>query len=111
MRIKIAPLSVNVCWQGKRFKTKKYLAYEKEVLLTLRPIKMPPAPYYVYYEFGMSNSLSDIDNPVKPLQDILQKKYGFNDKDIMEIHIVKEKVKKGEEYFDFEIRTHHKFTQ
>lgn len=105
MRINIAPLSVNQCWQGKRFKTKKYVSYEKEVLLTLRPIKLPIAPFSVYYEFGMSNSLSDIDNPLKPLQDILQKKYGFNDKDIFEMHVVKKKVKKGEEYFEFEIKS------
>lgn len=110
MRVNIKPISVNACWQGRRFKTKAYLAFEKEVMLTLKPIVLPPAPYYVYYEFGMSNSTSDIDNPLKPIQDILQKKYGFNDKDIMEIHIVKEKVKKGQEYFDFEIRTYHKFT-
>ena len=103
MRVKISPLSVNQCWQGQRFKTKKYLAYEKEVLLTLRPIKLPPPPYSVNYEFGMSNSLSDWDNPVKPLQDILQKKYGFNDRDIMEAHVKKIKVKKGEEYFAFSI--------
>lgn len=101
MKIKISPLSVNQCWQGQRFKTKKYLAYEKEVLLTLRPMILPKPPFYLFYEFGMSNTLSDIDNPVKPLTDILQKKYGFNDKDIFELKVVKRKVKKGEEYFEF----------
>lgn len=105
MRINIAPLSVNQCWQGRRFKTKKYLAFEKEVLFLLRPIKLPPTPFYVTYEFGMSNSLSDIDNPIKIIGDILQKKYGFNDRDIFEMHIKKVKVKKGAEYFEFKIST------
>lgn len=104
-RVKIKPLSVNECWQGQRFKTKKYLAYEKEVLLNLKPMKLPPPPYCVCYEFGMSNALSDIDNPVKPLTDLLQKKYGFNDKDVFEMHVVKKKVKKSEEYFEFSIVT------
>ena len=34
------------------------------------------------FKFGFRRSNSDIDNPVKPLQDILQKHYGFNDKQV-----------------------------
>ncbi len=52
-----------------------------------------------YYEFGFRNTLSDFDNPIKPLTDILQKKYGFNDKDIHEARVRKVLVAKGEEYF------------
>lgn len=95
----IKPLSVNECWQGKRFKTKTYLFYEQELLLTLPAKKLPEPPYSIYFEFGLSNSLSDWDNPIKPLQDIMQKKYGFNDKDIFCAEVKKVKVKKGEEYF------------
>jgi len=95
----VAPLSVNKCWQGKRFKTPEYKAYETKLLYTLPPLTMPAAPYRFYYEFGMSNPLSDWDNPVKPLQDILQKKYKFNDKDIHEATVRKVKVAKGQEYF------------
>jgi Holliday junction resolvase RusA-like endonuclease len=102
--ISVAPLSVNECWQGKRFKTPKYKAYEIQVLELLPPMDIPSPPYGIYFEFGFSNSLSDIDNPVKPVQDILQKKYGFNDRDIMEMHVVKRMVKKGSEYFAFEIK-------
>ena len=49
-------------------------------------------------EFGLSNKASDIDNPVKPILDILQKKYGFNDRDIYELHIKKTIVSKGNEF-------------
>lgn len=104
-KIKIKPLSVNECWQGKRFKTKKYNIYERELLLLLKPIKLPLSPYKIYLEFGLSNTLSDWDNPVKPIQDILQKKYGFNDRDIFEAHVKKVKVKKGEEYVFFNIES------
>lgn len=97
--LSIKPLSVNKCWQGRRFKTQEYKAYEKEVLMRLPAAKVPEPPYKVYYEFGMSNMQSDWDNPCKPTQDILQKKYGFNDRDIIEAHVKKVKVKKGEEYF------------
>lgn len=95
----IPPLSVNMCWQGKRFKTNKYKAYEKELLFTLPNINLPDPPYSVSYEFGLSNILSDFDNPIKPLTDILQKKYGFNDKEIHHAEIRKVKVSKGAEYF------------
>ena len=45
-----------------------------------------------------------MDNPIKPFTDCLQKKYGFNDNRIIEAHIKKVKVKKGEEYIKFELR-------
>ncbi len=99
IRQNIKPLSVNNCWQGKRFKTPEYKRYEQELLYSLPRREVPKPPFSIYFEFGMSNSLSDWDNPIKPLQDILQKKYGFNDKDIIEARIKKYKVKKGEEFF------------
>ncbi len=101
--ISIKPLSVNQVWQGKRFKTQKYKSYEKEVLLLLPMIKVPKPPYKVYYEFGMSSSLSDWDNPIKPFQDILQKKYGIDDRDIYEANVKKVKTIKGQEYIKFDI--------
>lgn len=52
----------------------------------------------LHIEFGFSNKASDLDNPVKPILDILQKKYGFNDRDIYELHIKKTIVPKGNEY-------------
>jgi len=101
--ISIKPLSVNQVWQGKRFKTQKYKSYEKEVLLLLPMIKVPEPPYKVYYEFGMSSSLSDWDNPIKPFQDILQKRYGIDDRDIYEANVKKVKTIKGQEYIKFDI--------
>lgn len=103
-KIFIKPLSVNECWQGRRFKTKAYKFYELELLLKLPKLKIPPPPYKIYFEFGMSNIQSDWDNPVKPFQDILQKKYGFNDRNIFEATVKKMKVKKGSEYIYFLIQ-------
>jgi Holliday junction resolvase RusA-like endonuclease len=96
---KIKPLSVNDAWKGKRYKTDLYKNYEKELLLALPQKTLPEPPYRIYFEFGFSSSLSDYDNPVKPLQDIIGKKYGFDDRDIERAVIAKKKVKKGEEYF------------
>jgi Holliday junction resolvase RusA-like endonuclease len=101
----IKPLSVNQCWRGRRFKTEKYERYEEELLFLLPPLKMPDPPYKIYFEFGFSSIASDWDNPVKPLQDILQKKYDFDDKLITHAVVKKFSVSKGKEYFLFEI--HH----
>ena len=51
--------------------------------------------------FGFSSKASDIDNPVKPFQDILQKKYDFDDKMIYTLIVHKEIVPKGEEFISF----------
>ena len=98
------PLSVNACWQGKRFKTPLYKDYEKEIL-ELLPDKyeIPEGDLQVRYEFGL-NTMADWDNPVKPLQDILQKKYDFDDRRIMKAEVIKKVVKRGDGYFNFEIR-------
>ena len=105
-KIKIKPLSVNAAWKGKRYKTKDYISYEKNLILKLPFLNVPDAPLKVILEFGFSNAASDIDNPVKPFLDILQKKYGFNDKNIYELNLRKTKTKKGSEYILFQIEKH-----
>lgn len=104
-KIDIKPITVNQCWQGRRFKTDVYKGYEKELLYRLPKAKMPLPPFKVEYEFGVSYIGSDWDNPVKPLQDILVKKYGFSDAHIFEANVKKIKVEKGGEYFIFRIES------
>jgi len=104
IQIHTKPLSVNEAWQGKRFKTKKYKAYEQELMLLLpNKYEIPEGDLHVIYEFGL-NTMADWDNPVKPLQDILQKKYSFDDRRIIKAEVIKNVVKKGDGYFNFEIR-------
>ena len=103
LNIPVKPLSVNDAWQGRRFKSDAYEAYEIEMLVRLPAGHLPPPPYRVYYEFGFSNKRCDFDNPCKPLGDILQKKYGFDDNEIYDAHIVKKVVKRGKEYIKVKI--------
>ncbi|MCK5584056.1 MAG: hypothetical protein KAI33_09700 [Elusimicrobiales bacterium] len=99
--IKIKPLSVNKAWQGRRYKTKEYKAYEKEILYKLPDIKIPEGDLILYLEFGFSSKGSDLSNPIKMFEDILQKKYGFNDNRIYEIQAKKKICNKGAEYIMF----------
>lgn len=104
MKIDIKPLSVNQCWQGKRFKTPKYKSYELELMYRLPDIKLPAPPFEIYFKFGFSSKLSDWDNPIKPLQDILQKRYEFDDRDIFKAIVEKEIVPGGKDYIEFKIK-------
>jgi Holliday junction resolvase RusA-like endonuclease len=98
-KINEKPLSVNQAWQGKRFKTPIYKAYEKEMLLRMPAGKIETDQMLrVEFFFGFSNKASDLDNPVKLLLDLAQKKYGFNDSNVYELNVRKCIVKKGEEY-------------
>lgn len=104
MRIDLKPLSVNKCWQGRRFKTKEYKQFEKDLLLLLpKNYKIPLGKLKITLKWGFSSSASDWDNPIKPIQDILQKKYDFNDNRIFKADVEKEIVKKGKEYIYFNI--------
>jgi len=103
IRINIKPLSVNEAWQGRRKKTDSYRAYEKEVLYKLRKMDIPSGNLYLRLEFGFSSAGSDFDNPIKPIVDIFQKYYGFNDNRITKAYVEKKKVSKGEEYIEFSI--------
>ena len=104
-RIEIKPLSVNEVFQGRRFRTKKYDVYEMQVKRLLPDMIVPDGNLFISYKVGYSNKLSDIDNFVKPFQDILQKRYGFNDSRIYKVIIEKVIVKKGCEFVEFEIKT------
>lgn len=102
-KIAIVPLSINRCWQGRRFKTKEYSEYEEEVLMLLPKMKIPEGNLAVKIRLGFSSKASDLDNPIKPILDILQKGYGFNDKKIYKLEVEKIDVEKGSEFFEFTI--------
>ena len=98
------PLSVNETWQGKRFKTPIYKSYEETILLSMPKAKIEIEQMLrIEFFFGFSNKASDLDNPVKLLLDIAQKKYGFNDKNVFELNVRKCIVKKGEEFIQMGI--------
>ncbi len=99
----IKPMTVNQCWQGKRYKTKEYKKYERDLMLILPQIKIPDGDLVIELEWGFSYSGCDWDNPIKPFVDILQKKYGFNDSQIVRGIVDKVKVEKGAEYIKWRI--------
>ena len=109
MKILIKPLSINQAFRGRRFKTKDYLNYERS-LFYLLPNKyiIPEGELELKIEIGLSNKLADLSNTIKAFEDILQKKYSFNDNRVYKIIMEKKIVKKKEEYIDFSIKEYNK---
>jgi Holliday junction resolvase RusA-like endonuclease len=106
-KVEVKPMSVNQAWQGRKFKSPLYKEYEKEVLLKLHPHTFTvTGPIELNLFVGVSNAASDADNVVKPFVDILQKKYGFNDKFIYRLVVEKVIVKKGAEFIEFFIKNY-----
>jgi Holliday junction resolvase RusA-like endonuclease len=105
IKLNIKPLSINAAFQGKRFKTPLYKAYETKMLLMLpKSIGKIPDQIEVNITFGFSNKASDIDNCVKLFLDLLQKKYRFNDSQIYRLNIHKVLTDKGLDFIEFEIK-------
>lgn len=106
MRFKLAlkPLSVNKAWQGKRFKTREYKQFERDMMLMLPNVEIDfKGNLRINIDYGFSSSLSDIDNPNKMVLDVLCKKYGFDDRQVFELNNKKEIVKKGSEFIKLSI--------
>lgn len=102
--VSIKPLSVNEAWKGRRFKTFDYKRFERDSLFVLPAGKVSSGQLSVELTFYFSNSAQDIDGPVKLCLDILQKKYGFNDKEVYELNVKKYIVPKGMERWCFDIK-------
>lgn len=104
-KINIKPLSVNEAFRGKKYRTDKYDAFIKKMLLELpKTVSIPDAKNIkLAIEFGFSSKASDIDNCCKSFIDCLVKKYSVDDRYIYEMHVFKNIVKKGEEFIRFKI--------
>ena len=106
LKVDIKPLSVNKAFKGRRFKTREYDEYINSMLYLLpNNLKINPKAYLrLNIVFGFSSRGSDIDNALKCFIDCLVKKYDFDDRSIYELHVIKEIVKKKEEYIKFELK-------
>lgn len=100
----IKPLSVNMGYTGKRYKTNAHRTWKNKVLELLPNITIHKADkYQIEFIFGLSNNASDYDNFIKFSQDLIASKYKFNDKKIRRAIIDVEIIKKGMEFIKFRV--------
>jgi Holliday junction resolvase RusA-like endonuclease len=89
---------------GRKIKSAEYNKYEQAVLKALpKDFKIPDPPLILFIDIGVSSTLADLDNTLKPFIDCLQLKYGFNDKHIYHIIANKMTVPKGDEFIEFNL--------
>ena len=103
-RINIKPISLNSAYRGRRFTTPELSIFKKSVALLLPRIDIPEGKLSIHFRFGVSSKNSDGDNLIKCAQDSIAERYEFNDKLIYRWYVEKEDVKKGSEYFEFDIQ-------
>ena len=65
-------LSSNNAWQGRRFKSVQYCDFEQDCFKLIKGEQVK-GEVEIYYKFFYKTRQLDIDNPIKPLQDILVK--------------------------------------
>lgn len=103
-KVYIKPLSVNDAWKGQRFKTDEYRDYDLALTLLLpKNIVIPAGKLSITFKWGLSSDGGDWDAPIKQAQDIIARKYRFNDNRIVRGIVEKEIVPKGKEYLEFKI--------
>lgn len=97
MKIHIKPLSTNSLWQGRKYKTKDYDDYIRDLLLLL-PKTLNIDKENIYLKFYLKKATynkSDVDNLIKPVLDIMKKK-GLIEDDKFIKKITAEKIESDE---------------
>ena len=108
IKINIKPISVNQAHNstGRVYKSASYKAFEEQARLLLLANPIPKlskgSKLKLTAIFGVSCKF-DLDNCVKCFLDVLEKIYGFNDRNVEEIHIRKHRCKRGEEFIEFSL--------
>lgn len=102
----ITPMSINKCYQGRRFRTKEYKAWQEHGIYLLKGQYGLSGKFHVKIKWYKKTVAStDIDNPVKPVVDLLVKSGVIpDDRYIYKLEVEKHKTPEGQEdYYDIEI--------
>lgn len=102
-KVPIKPLSLNHAFRGRRFATAELKRYKQDICYLAPSLVIPKGKLRIRFLFGFSSKGSDVDNCVKCAMDALSEKYSFNDNLVYALSAEKVDVKKGEEFFSFEI--------
>lgn len=74
IKLPVKPLSVNKAWQGRRYKTPEYHAYEREVSLLLPRVHVGGIVEIFYTFHLIHHKTTDTSNLIKLLEDVMVKK-------------------------------------
>lgn len=106
IQVMLKPCSINKAYRGgRRFKTKDYLFFEKEMLARITNcLPKRKGAYEIYLAFHLKNALQcDLSNFVKTTEDIIVKA-GLVDDDRFCWRMVVEKFKSETDFLQFDIK-------
>lgn len=103
VEVKGKPFSANKMHYGQKVDTADYRKFRDSLLGVLPDIAIPEGKIRIKLMAFFSTKNADLDNVLKPLLDVLQKRYSFNDSKVYRIVAQKETVPKGQERFAFQI--------
>ena len=100
------PFSANKMYTGRKRRSVWYKAFEKAMMKQLPEVEVSQYKGYmqVHIIIGVSTILFDQDNACKPILDVLQKRYGFNDNKIFYMTVKKMLVNKGDEFINVDLK-------
>lgn len=108
VELPIKAISTNKLYSGKKVRSWFYKKYRKEVFQFLDSNANFKADMtgnlVVDLEVGFSSPLSDCSNAIKGIEDCIAEYYGFNDRQVVSVHIDKYLVSKGYEYTKIIVR-------
>lgn len=95
MIIPIKGISINQCWQGRRFATKQYKDWRENMLMLMPKQKMITGNVRIWIILNLKSIIrSDIDNFLKPIIDCIVKKGWIeDDRFIQKLNVYKIKSK------------------
>jgi Holliday junction resolvase RusA-like endonuclease len=99
----LKPLSANKMHLGRKIDSAEYRKYRTALTRRLPDIEIPDGPLRVRVLACFSSKLADLDNVLKPFLDVLQARYGFNDRHVHRIVAQKKIVPKGQETILFAV--------
>lgn len=99
----LKPLSANKMHLGRKVDSAEYRKYKSNLMRRLPDVDIPEGPLRVRVLACFSSKLADLDNVLKPFLDVLQARYGFNDRHVYRIVAQKKIVPKGEETILFAV--------
>lgn len=105
--VPLKPFSANKMYTGRKRKSIYYKQFIREVLTSLEDDarSVPRSGMLrVCFVFNVENIAADVDNMVKPMLDILQTKYGFNDRQVFSLVVDKYLVDADEVGIYYEIK-------
>lgn len=103
MIIPLKALSVNAAWQGRRFKTKNYQQFERDMFMLMPKRKQTKGFVELHFKFYLTNyGMTDVSNLIKCTEDIIVKA-GWIEDDRKVVKLTAEKIRAEENGIEIHI--------